>query len=163
MNTLYDYKEAYLEALNAVQVDEETGEISGFEAFEKAEGDLLEKIEAVACYIKDLDAFGKALKAEADNLDKRAKTITNKAAYLRNRLTACMDSIGQDKYESPKCRVSFRSSKQTVITDEAAIPAVYVTIVEERKIDKNAIKAELAAGHEVSGASLQVNRNIQIK
>ena len=74
-----------------------------------------------------------------------------------------MESVGKDKVETVKARISFRKSVQVQIEDEAALPADYVTTTVTKSPDKTAIKKAIQGGQDVTGASLIEKRNIQIK
>lgn len=55
MNRLYDFTEDYLQAFDAIQIDEESGEVLGLEELEILNAQLEDKLENVACYIKEVD------------------------------------------------------------------------------------------------------------
>ena len=82
---------------------------------------------------------------------------------MKKYLTSCMKSVGKDKVETAKARISFRKSVQVQIEDEAALPADYVTTTVTKSPDKTAIKKAIQGGQDVTGASLVEKRNIQIK
>ena len=162
-NTLYEITRDYLEVLDRLEVDEETGEILNAEELDSLSGAFEEKAESVACYIKNMVIFTGDLKAEETNLAKRRKTLEKKIDYLKGVLTSCLDAAGRDNVETTKVRVSFRKSVAVNIDDEKALPADFVVETVTTKPDKTAIKKAIQSGQEVSGASLVENRNLQIK
>ena len=161
--SLYEISTDFLKALDGLEVDEETGEIKNFDAVESLNAQFEEKAESVACYIKNLAAFADDLKAEEDTLSARRKSAERRIDSMKKYLTSCLESVGKDKVETVRARISFRKSVQVQIDDEAALPANYVTTTVTTKPDKTAIKKAIQAGEDVTGASLVENRNIQIK
>lgn len=161
--SLYEISADFLKALDGLEVDEETGEITNFDAVEALNAQFEEKAESVACYIKNLAAFADDLKAEEDTLSARRKSAERRIDSMKKYLTSCLESVGKDKVETVRARISFRKSVQVQIDDEKALPADYVTTTVTTKPDKTAIKKAIQAGQGVTGASLVENRNIQIK
>lgn len=161
--SLYEITREYLEALDHLEIDEETGEILNAEELDKLAGAFDEKAESVACYIKNLIAFAGNLKEEEANLAKRRKSAEKKVDYLKTFLASCMDAAGREKFNGVKAIVSFRKSVAVQIDDEAALPADFKVETVTVKPDKTAIKKAILDGTEVSGASLVENRNIKIK
>ena len=155
--SLYEITREYLE------IDEETGEILNAEELDKLAGAFDEKVESVACYIKNLTAFAGDLKEEEANLAKRRKSAEKKVDYLKTFLSSCMDAAGRDKFNGVKANVSFRKSVAVQIDDESTLPDAFKVETVTVKPDKTAIKKAIQDGAEVSGASLVENRNIQIK
>lgn len=66
--SLYEISTDFLKALDGLEVDEETGEITNFDAVEALNAQFEDKAESVACYIKNLTAFVADLKTEEDAL-----------------------------------------------------------------------------------------------
>lgn len=161
--SLYEISADFLKALDGLEVDEETGEIKNFDAVESLNAQFEEKAESVACYIKNLAAFADDLKAEEDTLSARRKSAERRIDSMKKYLTSCLESVGKDKVETVRARISFRKSVQVQIEDEAALPADYVTTTVTKSPDKTAIKKAIQGGQDVTGASLIEKRNIQIK
>lgn len=163
MNSLYEISNEYKNAFDNLVIDEETGEISNIDTLDALSGAFDEKAESVACYIKNLDAFSAAVKAEEEVLKKRRDINERKAENLKKYLSACMNAVGRENIETAKCRVSFRKSLSVAIENEAAIPDAYMIETVSKRADKTAIKKAIQAGEAIDGASLVENRNIQIK
>lgn len=72
--SLYEISADFLKALDGLEVDEETGEITNFDAVEALNAQFEDKAESVACYIKNLTAFVDDLKTEESALAARRKT-----------------------------------------------------------------------------------------
>lgn len=160
--TLYEIKEQYLNALNNLEVDED-GEITNIDVIDKTEGDFKDKAEAVACYIKSLDAEAKALKEEIENLNARMKSKQNYSEKLKDYLSFCMESTQIERIETPKVNLYFRNSSKVVVDDEAAIDEKYIVTKTTTTISKSAIKDDIRSGMEVTGAHVETTRSLQIK
>lgn len=161
--SLYEISADFLKALDGLEVDEDTGEITNFGAVEALNAQFEDKAESVACYIKNLSAFAEDLKAEEEALAGRRKAVERRVDNVKKYLTSCLEAVGKDKVETAKARISFRKSVRVQIDDEKALPADFVTTTVTTKPDKTAIKKAIQGGQDVAGASLVADRNIQIK
>lgn len=166
--TLYEINGEYLSAIeNGFIVDEETGEIwLDEEAIEKAEGEFKEKADNIACYIKDLEAFGVALDTEKKNIDRKIKQNKAKVESLKNYLSNSMRLREIDKVETARCKLSFRKSTSVNVLDENLIPDNYFTIETVKKLDKKTLLADLKnlkEGDDIKGATLLEKQNLQVK
>ena len=151
--TIYQIDEAILGC-----IDPETGEV-------KADmlGELMiqreQKIENIACWIKNLVSDAKALKDEKKALDERIKAKENRAESLKKYLESILE--GQ-KFETPKCAVSFRKTQSVNISDFTALPAEFLRF-KPAEADKTAIKNAIKAGEPVSGAELVEKLSMAVK
>lgn len=167
MPSLYEINGAMYALLNnddSYMVDTETGEIIGITTLiEQVEIARNDKHEAIALFIKDLEADAKSIKEEEANLKARREAKEKKANKLREYLQNSMQQFGDAKLETSKVAISFRKSEAVNILNEALIPMEFKTKVEEVKINKSDIKNALKNGQIVEGAELQVKQNLQIK
>lgn len=143
--------------------DPETGEVTAdAEALEKLEMDRAEKIENIACFIKNLKAEETAIKEEAKKMTARAKTAGNKAEWLKDYL---FNMLNGERFSSPKAVVSYKKSQavECVLDEEQikSLPEQFLRIKTE--LDKTAIKDALKAGEEVVGCKLVENTSMTIK
>lgn len=150
--TLYQIEEALLDC-----IDPETGEINE-EQYDALTLAREEKIENTALLVKNLTAEITALKAERETFDKRIKAAEKSVDAAKKRLS---DALDGEKFETTRCRISFRSSNSLVVEDIKAIPQQYISL--EPKADKAAIKAAIQAGETIEGAHIETKQNIQIK
>lgn len=140
--------------------DPETGEVIGDVAIlDDLQMARDEKVENIACYIKNLRAEAKALKEEAQMFTKRAKTCENKAERLFNYLSEQLDG---EPFKSSKTVISFRESETTEILDFLKIPEEYL-VYKDPQPDKTEIKKAIKSGKEVPGAALVLHNNMQVK
>lgn len=163
MDRLYDFTEEYLQAFAAIQVDEETGEVQGLENLEAINARFEDKLEAVACYIKDRERLAGDIKAEERALMERRIAMEAKVLRLKKYLMQNMEAAGKSGLETAKCKISFRSSNRVEIMQPDKLPAECWAVSESRRPDKAAIKKLLGEGNSVPGAMLVECRNISIK
>lgn len=139
-------------------IDEETGEVK-IDEFEALQMLREEKIENVACWIKNLSSDITALKAEKKTLDERITAKMNKVESLKSYLKYALNG---EKFETVKCAISFRKSQAVDIVNMLEIPQEFLRF-KPAEADKAAIKKALTDGEVVSGARLIENINMQIK
>ena len=163
MTRLYDFTEEYMQAFDAIQIDEESGEVLGLEELETLNAQLEDKLEAVACYIKELERLAGDIKAEAANLAERRQVLERKALRLKKYLMQNMEAAGKRGLETAKCKISFRGSKRVEIVQPDKLPAEFWVVSENKRPDRAAIKKLLAAGGSVPGAMIVEVCNINIK
>ena len=103
------------------------------------------------------------MKAEEAALAERRKSAEKRVERLKDLLASSMLSVGCDKVETARTKISFRKSTQVQIDDEASLPPDFVTTTVTTKPDKTAIKKAIQAGQAIAGAVLVENQNLQIK
>ncbi len=140
-------------------VDLETGEIIDQERLEELRMERDEKIENVACWIKDLKAEAAALKAERDALAYREKVAKNKIASLTGFLA---NELAGEKFKTARVSVSYRKSETVEVEDVNGIPTQYL-IPQPEKVDKVELKKALKCGEFIAGAKLVEHNNLVIK
>jgi hypothetical protein len=161
--SLYAIDQAVLTVLeNGLVFDEETGEVLFDEDnFTSLEGARNDKLEAVALYVKQLEAEAAAVRAEEKTLAARRQAKERKAERLREYVARSMQAFGDVKLETARCALSFRKSETVELTDPERVPTTFVSY--QPKIDKAAIRKALKAGEDVQGAELVTRQNLQIK
>ena len=158
--TIYEIDQAIMEC-----VDLETGEIIDTEQLDKLQMEREEKLENIACWIKDLKAEAEAIKAEKMALAKRQQVAENKAESLKNWLAYALDG---KKFSTAKCAVSFRNTESVEITPEGLEALMkehdelltYKAPEPNKTAIKNAIKND---GLNVAGVQLVQNISTIIK
>lgn len=160
--SLYEIDHA-LEAL----VDEETGEIKDFDAFEALQMERDKKIENVACWTKNLDAEAKAIRAEELSLAERRKSLEKKRERLMEYLDRALDG---NPFKSAKCSVTFRKSTRVEITNMEELVHWCVTNGHDGLVQysapsvaKSDISSLLKTGVSVDGAELATSMNVGVK
>lgn len=161
--TLYQIPALMRQALDNLEIDEETGEILNADGLHNLELSAKDKIANTARYIRECTVLLDAMKQAKQNIDARMKTLQKRLDYLTGLSLDGMEALGVKKIEEPDIRISTRKSIGTVIENEEAIPSKFVTIVQTQKINKTEIKKAIQAGEDVPGAYLVENINLAIK
>lgn len=162
---VWEINQALIDTID-MNIDVETGEIlegaNLKNAIDNLQMQLDTKIENIACYIKNLNSDAEQLKKEEDNLNNRRKSIENRSKSLVNYLNNFMTMNNKTKFETPKCKISYRKSTVVNIIDVNKIPKDYVLKKVDVNVDKNSLKDYLKT-NKCEGAELITNNNIQIK
>lgn len=160
---LYELTTELQQAMDSLTVDEDTGEVSGFEAVDALDVAFEDKAEAYALTIKNLLAFAGEAKAEADKLKARADAAKKRADNLKQHLALSMEAVGKTKIETARATLGFRKSTSVNITDEAALGDDFWKVTMKREPDKTKIGKLLKSGEDVPGAVLETKMNLQVK
>lgn len=163
METLYQFTEEYLQAFAAIHLDEESGQVIGLENLEALNTRLEDKLEAVACYIKDRERLAGDIKAEEQALAERRRILERKALRLKKYLMQNMEAAGKNGLETAKCKISFRGSSRVEVVQPDKLPPECWAVSESRRPDKAAIKKIFNEGGSVPGVMLVECRNIIIR
>ena len=163
MAFLYEVAAQYAEVLNNLQIDEETGEVLNAGELEIAAEEFDAKVESFALYVKNLRAEAEAIKAEQKTLGERRNALERKTERIEDALAAAMVAAGRAKFETARVALSFRRSESVAITDEGAIPLVFMRETVKYEPDKVYIKQLIKAGEAIPGARLEEKQNLQIK
>lgn len=148
-------------------VDEETGEIKDFDAFEALQMERDKKIESVACWTKNLDAEAKAIRAEELSLAERRKSLEKKRERLLEYLGKALDG---NTFKSARCAVTFRKSTRVEITNMEELVHWCVTNGHDGLVQysapsvaKSDISSLLKTGLAIDGAELATSTNVGVK
>lgn len=162
---LYEIDKRYMEVLEqGFSIDEDTGEILfDAENMDKLDAEFNEKVDNIACYIKDLNGLSESIASEIKALQERKKQNDAKAERLKGYIASSMQLRNLNKLESSRNKLSFRKSISVMVEDESKIDEDLFTVKVEKKLDKNKVKALLKEGIEVEGCKLVENTNLQIK
>ena len=164
---IYEIPSQIQAALNALEVDEETGEIVGWERLDELTQGAADKIANTARFIRyaevQIDAMEKAI-AGIKARKQSAQNLVDKLSVLAvNALFALPD--GKAKVEEPDIKVTARPSDVVLIDDETLLDEKFfnIKIKQEKNVSKTAIKDAIKAGEEVKGARLVMSYKLQIK
>ena len=160
--TLYEIDAAILALAN------EDGEITDYEALDALTMEREQKIENVACWIKDLKAEAEAVKTEADKLNTRKKAIDNKIDSLKQWLLYALDGA---KLKTARCNVYQTHSQKLSVPDEPGLIRFLQTLnepekflrIKEPELKKDDIKKALKDGYEIPGAALEETEGLVIR
>ena len=162
---LYELTEAYRILEDLLALDEATRE-EWQEALDRVGEQIEDKILAIAKLIRNFQVSEDAYKAEADRLLKRAKTINDRAEWLKGYIKNAMLDTELVKVEgTPGVRLQSNSSPSVEITvGVEALPKRYRRHVEYDEADKSKMIEDWRAGGWVSvpGVSLYRGKHIRI-
>lgn len=118
-----------------------------------------EKAVRIACLVKNLRAEAVALKDEKQRLAKRQQVAERGVECLTRYLERFLGSDA--KVKDARASISWRRSESVNCwVDPGMLSAQFQRVKVEA--DLSAIETALKAGHEVAGAELTINKNIQI-
>ena len=176
MRSLYEISQEYEAFLS--QVDEyvaliEAGELPQ-EAFDDTiagiRAELDDKIDAVACVVKNHLAMVEALQNEKRAIERRLSAEKKAVDRLCDYIGYTMRAAGKDKLQSPRNVLSFRRSEGVAIADLAAFLAwarengrTDLLTVKEPTPALTEIKRAINAGEDIVGAVIEERYNLQIK
>jgi hypothetical protein len=123
--------------------------------------ELQEKGINYAYVIKDSEETIEAIDKEIKRLQEAKKVQSNKVERLKETLVNAMNIYGIEKIESPLIKLSIRKSESVELI--GIVEDRFLKTVVSHSIDKTRIKEAIKNGEAVIGASLKINRNIQIK
>lgn len=159
---LYEIAErfrAWFEEIEALD-----GEVTDLHAVElsELEGDLREKVEACAVFMRSQDAQAAAIGEEIKRLQARKRACEAAEERVRQALIATMVATGQTKVKTALFSVSVRDSQgEVVVSDEALVPDEYFRV--KRELSRSAMREALKGGAEIPGAELRINKTVVVK
>jgi hypothetical protein len=165
VNTLYELTTQRLELANklhSMNFDECT--IS-----DTLDGDstaLQAKIEDYGWIIREMEAFGEAIKSEETRLSDRRKAHEKRVANIKAWLLSNMVACGITKIKCPVFSISVKTNPpKVVIDDEKAVPDRFLVVPDlpPPALDKKAIAAAIKAGEVVDGCHLEQGHSLSIK
>lgn len=156
--TLYEINQAISGCLT---IDTETGEAM-FDEERFAELEMLrqDKLENIACWIKNLNADAEALQKEILSLKKRKEDAERTAERLTELLK---NELNGERFSTPKVAVSWRRSSQVVADNIEIVPPAFLRIKTITEIDKVAVKDATKRGESIPGVHIEETLNMNIK
>jgi len=163
MKSLYEIDQEILGC-----VDAETGEILDSEKLDALQMERERKLEGVALWVKDLNAEAEAVKAEADKLTARKKSLDNKIAGLKQWL---LQALGGEKLKTARCNVYQTHSQKLAVEDEGKLISFLQTLndpeqflrYKDPELRKDEIKKALKDGIYIPGVALESTEGVVIK
>lgn len=160
-----DHLEDFIDMIEKGEMDEQAFE----DTLASIHAELEDKLDAVACAVKNLEAEADAMDAEEKRLKKRRAAKENAAGRLRAYIASAMQAVSMNKMESSRNRLSFLRSSKVELTDEHAFIAwakehdAGLLTFKEPTVNRTEIKAALNRGEVLPGARIVVGQNLQIK
>lgn len=122
-----------------------------------------EKVDGFAQFLRMSEARQAALKAEADRLAKRAKSLESTRNYLKMKYLQIMEKHGLKKVSGSTYTISRRATKCVQIINEKDIPDGLWREKVTREPAKQDIMALLKSGKEVPGCQIAESVSLQVK
>lgn len=156
-------------ALEAVTIDEETGEIVGMDKVDALTESATLKVANVARYIRELENTIDGMKQVKATIDKRIKSAQKVVDFLATQsvraLLALPVPYSEKRIEEPDIKVSLRKTNFVELDGEDKLDEKFieVTTVTTSRPNKTKIANAIKNGEEVKGARLCTNYTLQIK
>lgn len=167
MSTLptFDHIEEELSAMLSIPDEELTEEQKlDLEAYLEELGQQeADKIDRFCQFVRIETERAEAIKAESKRLARKAQTAQNRLEYVKARYLNIMQQHGLRKVSGNVYTASVRESQAVAIEDQAAIPAEFWKVKEERSVDKVMVKNHIKAGQVVPGCSLIQTYSLQTR
>lgn len=161
--SLYTITDQLSDALDAIRVDEETGELIGIDTVEALQCSAHDKIVNIGRFIQNQAALLAAMKEAKKNIDARIKSAEARIDGLKRAMSYGMQQLNAKRIEEGDIAISLRKSTSVVVYDESLLADDFFTVKSTKSVSKTAIKEALAAGADVQGAKLIDSLNVQIK
>ena len=157
---LYEINAAIMAVIGTVEDELTAEQLEQLNALAVAESD---KLENIACFIKNLEAEAKAIRDEEKTLADRRKAKDNRADGLRAYLDGYLTANNKRKFETSRVVLSYRKAEAVEIFDDAAVTADGRFVSYEPKYDKVAMRNALKCGDAVPGVQMVTRERLQIK
>lgn len=153
MSNLYKLNEAWQEVTNMLYQDD-VDEQMIFDTLENIEGEIEDKADNYAYIIAGILNDANACKAEKDRLEKRQKSLENKAKNLKKNLMEVMKDTGKTNFKTQlhTFRIQKNGGKRA-LTIDGDVPQEYTKTITENDTDK--IRQALEEGKELPFAHLE--------
>ena len=158
---LFDLTQMQRRVLDGIAVvDEETGEYYDISNIGELDGRIEEKIDACACYVKELEAEIAEMKSEEQRISKRRKAREGKADRIKALMLDGMNACGMVRNETARACVKLRNTRFVDVYDMGELPDAFVRVKQEP--DKNAIKDAISKGEDIPGARMADRQSLVI-
>lgn len=162
-NPLYQLTSAYRQVWQMVEDDD--ADLAVIEDnLACIEGAIEEKAANIAVFVNKLDTDADTIGEEIKRLQLRKRATDNRRDSIKAYLAQQMALAGMDKIKTATHTIALQNNPPAVnITDDALIPAAYVTVKTESVIDKKRIAEAIKGGASVPGAELVQGRSLRIR
>lgn len=153
MSSLYLLNQDYQKVLNMLYQDD-IDEQMILDTLESIEGDIEDKADNYAYIIAEILNDANACKSEKNRLEKRQKSLENKAKNLKNNLIFIMKDTGKTNFKTQlhTFRIQKNGGKR-ILTIDGEVPKEYQKTIIENDTDK--IRQALEEGKELPFAHLE--------
>ena len=126
-------------------------------------GQEADKVDAFAGFIREQAARAEFLKAEAQRIAAKGRSIERRLDGLKSHYLHIMQAHGLSRVAGSTYPLSTRKSSRVDVPDVFALPEAYRVTKTETTPDRKAIAAAIKAGETVPGASLVEGVSLQIR
>jgi len=164
MPTLYELSEDFRAAMRLL--DEVAADNEGVipddlaDTLDKLEADRDAKIANTIRAMRNVESDAQGYIDEANRLSRKAKTLLNRAEWLRNYLAACVGE--RNDWRDEIFTVKWGKSQRVEIDDIEKVPEELRTTKVTIAADKTEIKRRIKSGQEVPGAVLADHYHMRI-
>lgn len=153
MSNLYKLNKDWQEVANMLYQDD-TDEQMILDTLESIEGEIEDKADNYAYIIAEILNDASACKLEKDRLEKRQKSLENKAKNLKKSLSEIMKNTGKTNFKTQlhTFRIQKNGGKRA-LTIDGEVPKEYQKAIIENDTDK--IRQALEEGKELKFAHLE--------
>jgi uncharacterized small protein (DUF1192 family) len=161
MKSLFNITAEVLELASALEEGELTPELETALAINQNE--LQEKAINYGYVVKSLEGDISAIDEEIKRLQALKKAKSNAIDRMKESVSNAMQLYGMEKLTSPTLSLSLRKSESVDVDLTEALPNDFKITKVTVTPDKIAIKQALKQGENITGATLKINYNLQIK
>lgn len=140
------------------------------DTLESIDGEFDEKVEAIACVIKEMTAESETLKKEASTLQERSKAKENEAKRLKEYLFHQMQIAGREKVEALRAVVRISKKAPTLVIDDEDALIAWATLNHEEyirqrapEVNRTAVREAIDRGENIPGARLESGVRLAVK
>lgn len=149
-------------------VDPETGEVADLEELEALSMARDQKLENMACWIKNMKADSAGIAEEIKALQERKKAVDARRERISKLL---QDALAGQKFESARCVVSFRKTPPAVEIDDVRATADWLASAgyddclkyRDPEIKKTELRELINGGTVVPGCRVVQRQSMTIK
>lgn len=158
MSSLFELTGEFLRLMNDLdEIEEGVPTESTLELLAQIEQDIKNKADGYCSLIRHYQSQATALDDEMARLAKRAASKTSKAKWLKDRLKAALEAIGESKIETTlnTIRIAKNGGSQPVKIEVSPehLPEQYRQVVYQP--NKDLIREALQAGQSIPGCQLE--------
>ena len=122
------------------------------------------KLEDYVHVTKSFEAEIAMYDAEIKRLTENKRLLQNRIEYMKDKMVEYMQATGRKTANAGTFKLTMRENKSCEIENIDLIPLQYMREIPAKfEPDKNAIKAALKSGKQVSGASLKTSYSVTAK
>jgi len=155
--SLYQLTDAYQKLSDYIEDDTELDQYLG-----SLNEQIENKVDSIVKFRQELLVTSEAIDSEIKRLTDLKKKRERLAERLKENISRSMLEHNIEKLDTGLFKLSFLKG-ESVLADDTQLDEKYIVTKITKQADKVAIKKALKAGEEVSGASLELKQNLQIK